>query len=368
MDRRSARDEDDRGGRRGGRGNDRDDSRRGGSSRREYKPRSSEQVRKRQEESSGGDFDKYFLDSIKVFKPHDKDNVIRIIEPTWDDAEHYGYDIWLHYKVGPDEQAYLCLNKMKGEPCPLCEERQRAAKAGEDDEYLDSLKPKPRVVVALVDRDNEKEGVQFWPMPAGVDRDLLSRTTDKRSGEILRLDDPDEGYDVEFTKEGQGLKTKYVGIGLSRRSSPLGKEAWRDFVYDNPIPKVLKFYSYDHILSEFGGGAHSSKVSKSYEDERSARGRDLDREQDDDLRKVETRSSRRDEQELDWDGVHSMSYEELSALIETKDLKIKANESKHDEELADWICEDLDIKKRPKRSDDDGDGRKRLADMRGRRD
>lgn len=344
-----------RGGRETGRG--------GGRSRFEYKPRDSDAVKRRVEQQSGGDFDGYFRDGCKTFKPKDQDNIIRILPPTWQDAEHYGYDIYLHYGVGPDEQSYLCLEKMKGQPCPICEERARAAKA-KDDDYADSLKPKQRVVIALIDRDHENEGVQLWSMPWGVDKDLLSRTQDRRTGEILPLDDPENGYDVEFTKQGKGITTKYVGLALSRRESPLGDSSWLDYIAENPIPDCLVFYSYDHIASVFGGA--SSKAPAKTEERG---GRDK---ADDDLRGVETRGSSRgssSEPELTWEGVHSMKFEELCSIIDDQKLKIVADDSKNDEELADWVCEDLNIKKAPARRSVTGDASTsdRLTEMRNRR-
>lgn len=353
----------DRGGRevdRGGRSSGR------GGGRFEYKPRDADAVKRRVEQQSGGDFDGYFRDGCKTFKSADGDNIIRILPPTWEDAQHYGFDIWLHYGVGPDEQSYLCLDKMKGEPCPICEERARAAKA-KDDDYADSLKPKQRVVVALIDRDHENDGVQMWSMPWGVDKDLLARTQDKRTGEILPLDDPENGYDVEFTKQGKGITTKYVGLQLSRRSSPLGDDSWLDHITQNPIPDCLVFYSYDHIASVFGGA--STRTPKAEKDTGGRSGRDAG---DDDLREVEQRGSarsNRDDAEPTWDGVHSMKYEELCALIDERALKIKPEDSKDDEELADWICEDLDIKKAPARRAvaATAETSDRLAEMRNRR-
>ena len=359
---RSSRDTE-RGGRGGreesSRGRDRDDSPRGGrdreesprgggrssGSRHEYKPRSADQV-KRRAEQSGGNFDKYIKDSCPVYKVAD-DNVVRICPPTWDKPEHFGYDIYVHYSVGPDQQTYLCLDKMLSAPCPICDERKKAVKDG-DTEYAEKLKPKQRVLYYIVDREHEKEGVQIWAAPWTVDRDISTLLTDRRTGEILPIDDPVNGYDIEFSRQGKADRTKYVGIAVARRESELGNEEWLDFVYDNPLPSMLKYYEYDHIAKAFGGGSGGERDDN---DGRRRGGSDLDREQDDALRDVETRGrsgrGRDADPELDWDGVHGMSYDEMTALIDEKGLKMIPDESKDDGELADWICEDLDIKKAP---------------------
>lgn len=104
--RRRGRDDDDRGGRSSGR-----------SSGFRYEGRSKADVDKRSSQGAN-EFDKYLVDAVKMFKPNDKDNTIRILPPTWEKPKHYGLDIWVHYGVGPDRQTYLCLHKMKSEKCP----------------------------------------------------------------------------------------------------------------------------------------------------------------------------------------------------------------------------------------------------------
>lgn len=328
------------------RGRGREDSGRGGrgGSGFKYQERSPDTYKKRGEQG-GGDFDKYLSDSIKMFKPADGDNCIRILPPTWDGAEHFGLDIYVHYAVGPDSQTYLCNHKMQNKPCPICDEREKAAKDGDVD-YADKLKPTKRVLVFLIDRNQEKDGPIVWSMPWTIDRDLCKLVVDKRSGDTLPIDNPDAGYDINFERKGKGDRTQYIGLAVARRESDLGNTDWLDYIQDNPLDSILQFYDYDHIASVFGG-----RSAKRGRDDSET---DLDRKQNAGLRDAETRgdrerASRSREPELDWDSIHSMSFEELSALIEDKDLKIDPQDSKNDDELADWVCEDLKIDKAPAR-------------------
>lgn len=364
---------DDRGGRdhdrddRGGRG--RDD--RGGRSGFTYQRRSAEEVNKRA--SMGAkDFDSYVRDDIKLWKPNEGANTIRILPPTWPDPKHYGLDIWVHYGVGPDQQAYLCLDKMKGEHCPMCEEYDRARRANEDEEYVNELKPTRRVLFYLVDRDHENEGVQAWAAPWTIDRDITKISVDRKTQETIPLDDPEEGYDVEFDKNGKGLGTKYVGVAIARRSSSLGKSAWLDFAVEHPLPEILEYHSAEHIEKVFGGGgSHKSRRDRDGERDDENRGRsggrdrgdsdrgsrdsgDRDRGGDRDSRGSDRDDrrggrSRSEEEELTWDSVHSMTADELDALVEAKKLDINPNKADTDDQLADWICEDLGIKKEESR-------------------
>ena len=358
--------EDDRGGRdRGGR-EERGGRERGGSSRGgyEYHKRSREDVERRSS-MGGAEFDRYLKDDVKQWKPNDGDNTIRPIQAFWDDpkhpgrpAPHYGMDVYVHYGVGPDRQSYLCPAKHDKGPCPICEERERVA--NDDEEYAKELAPKRRVLFYMIDRDHERDGVQAWASPWTFDRDVSKISVDKRTGEVLAIDHAFEGYDIEFEKKGQGARTEYLGVSVARRSSELGDESWLDYARDNPIPDMLVFYDYDTIARAFGGGgSHKSKRDRDDDDDRndrrSSRGRDDGREErsssrrnaDDDDAPKSRRSREPEPPALTWDSVHSMTGRELEDLIEQEKLKINPEDAKDDDELADWICEDLKLVQEP---------------------
>lgn len=349
--------DDDRGSRRGReddrserRGRDRDDDDRGSRSGRSftYQQRDAADARKRTEQSGRGDFDRLLKDGVKMWKPNDGDNRIRILPPTWEGAKHYGLDIFVHYGVGPDRGSYLCLQKMLDKPDPIAEEHAEARRDG-DDEYAKEIEAKKRVLVYLIDRDNEKEGVQAWAMPWTVDRDIMAVSIDKSSGEVLPIDHPEEGYDVSFEKTGSKDRTKYIGIQIARRSSPLGKKAWLEYAMDNPLPDQLLYFSYEHIAKAFGGGSSKDRGRDDREDDRDrGRGDSRSRDRDDDRG-----GRRRDEPKLDWDAIHGMTGRELEDLIDEQKLDIDPADAKDDEDLADWICEEMKITKQERRSERD---------------
>lgn len=376
------------------RGRDRDDEDRGSSRGRssrsssyEYQARSSEDTKQRAA-SGANDFDRLFLPHIKTWKPNDGDNRIRILPPTWAKAKHFGVDVHVHYGVGADKGAYLDLNKMLGEPDPIHEEYQRARDEldpdnKDDQEYLRQLKGTRRDAIYLIDRDHEKEGVQAWLMPFGLGNDVVKLTIDKQTGEVLPIDHPEEGYDVEFTKTGKGINTKYSAPAIARRSSPLGKDEWLDYAMDNPLPDQLQYFDYDHIAKAFGGqGAHREKPrgrdrDDDRDDDRPAHGHDRDeapsRGRDRDAPPARGRASVPDDSPT-WESVHEMTGRELEDLVEQEKLDINPNEAKDDDDLADWICDEMKLTKAPAKSSrrataDDDDDASRLRKMReGRRD
>jgi len=229
-------------------------------SRFQYKERTREQVKRRAEQRTGS-FDSYLSDVASLFKvKSDTDYRIRIFPPTWEEADHYGIDVFVHYGIGADKNSYLCPNHHGDGGCPICAERSRVDALGNDEEYVRELAPTKRVLVWLVDRDNEQDGPIVWGMPQTVDKEISRRSIDKHTNEVLWIDNPDNGYDVEFAREGQGWKTKYVGIDIARKSSPLHDDPdildeWLEFVANNPLPDLLVVHDAEYIAKIFSGKA-----------------------------------------------------------------------------------------------------------------
>lgn len=405
-DDRRSRDRDDRDDRRGGRdrdddrrgrdSRDRDDDRRGrdrdddrggrrssGSARNfQYQGRTAEDLKERGERGSK-EFDKMLKPGVKSWKPNEGENRVRFLPATWPEARHFGLDVKVHYGVGPDENSYLCLRKHGDGQCPICEEYDRARREDKsDEEYLRQLEAKSRVLVYLVDRDNERDGVQAWMMPWGLDKDITKISQDKETREVLTIDHPEDGYDVTFDRTGKGIKVKYEGVSISRRPSPLGREEWLEFAMDNPLPDQLQTYDYDHVSKAFGGQVRGDRGGKD-RDERDGRddrrgSRDRD-ERDSGRDRRDSRDDRggRDRNERDeptWDSVHGMTETELQDLIELHELPIKARDAKDLDDLRDWVCDEMKLEKpreperRERRSTDDRDsGSDRLREMRERR-
>jgi len=206
----------------------------------------------------GGDFDSLYKDGIKIFKPKEGKNTIRVLPPTWEGADHYGYDVYVNYGIGVKDQAYLSLSEMKKKPDPLAEARRRADREG-DKETSDSLRPTKRVGMFVIDRTAEEEGPQFWIAPWTIDKSFCNLSLDEEDGTPMYIDDPEAGNDVRFYKEGTGKTTKYPADKMRiLKPSRLSEDAelaeeWLQYVMENPIPDCLNFYDYDHIKAAYDG-------------------------------------------------------------------------------------------------------------------
>lgn len=214
-------------------------------------------IRKKSVRGSGS-FDRMIKDSFNIFIPQQGTNRVRLLPAN---PEYWGISLFVHY-IGETESPYLCPAKMQAKDCPVCEERRRADASG-DTEYGKALFPRERLLVWIIDREKEAEGPRLWDMPKTVEIDLNHAAIDEDTNEALPLDDPEEGYDIRFNKEGKGKMTRYSGITVARRVSPIcddeaKMEQWLEFIVENALEKCIIVYHYDHIKSVFTGKSVAS--------------------------------------------------------------------------------------------------------------
>lgn len=265
-----------------------------------YQQRSKEDLKERAN-MKGGNFDTIFKSKFKQWKPKDGKNRIRILPPTWKGAKHYGYDIFVNYNIGPDNQSYLSLSKHGLGGDPIAEAR-REAQADGDKDFAKKLSPNQRILYWIIDRSDEDEGPLLWAAPFTFDKALSNLCIDEDTKDVTFLDDPKTGRDVRFYKEGTGLLTKYdpskmkvLAEGPTHDDADIEQD-WLDFVADNPLPEVLNFYSYEHINAAFAGQAGRDNDEDEGEGKSNTKRKRADADDDAD-EKPRSRQSRRSDPE-----------------------------------------------------------------------
>jgi len=266
-----------------------------------YAPPDAKKIKERSEQT-GGRFDSIFQNGIDTWRPKVGDNLIRILPPTWDDADYYGFDAWVHSYVGVDNSTYLCPMKMKNKSCPICAAAKEAKDAGEADEAKE-LQAKKITLVWIIDRDDDKPTPQAWSMSWTMDRDIAALCANKRTGKILLLDDPEKGYDLTLKRQGQGLKTRYFGLAVDRDPTPIEdsekvQDDILDYIAENPMPTVLKYYDEDYLAKVIEGTAESRDPDLEEEERpRGRRGRGKDEEEEEPPRRGTRRGRDAEEEE-----------------------------------------------------------------------
>lgn len=328
-----------------------------------YHKRSYEELQKSQQQSGGG-FDSLFKEDLTVLKIGNKKSIsIRFLPALWiDEPHHYGIEFYVHSKIGPGKfgSQYVCLKETYNKPCSICEDMEEA---GDDFEYIKTLKPQKRFAAYVIDRDDEKEGIQILNMPWTLDKAIALVSADERTQEVFAIDDPDEGFDVYFTTEKKGDYTNFIGHKIARRESPLMDDSnlqdeFLAYVQEHPILEHLEQHSYEHIKNVHCGNKDKEEEKPEKEEKEEKGNADV----------TDSKPPNEEEKapELTWDYVHSLKPDDLDILA-TSDMvgmtDSDLDELEHDEAIQDNICEILDIKKEEKK---ETKVKSRLVKLRGR--
>jgi len=330
-------------------------------SRFKYQKRSEGDAKERREQQ-GGDFDSFMKPGIKFFKVPEGENTIRFLPPTWENSKHFGIDIYVHYEVG-GRGSYLCRERHGKGRCPICDEAKRAQRTGKDEDYIKKLRPMQKVLVYVIDRNREKEGPMVWTLGWSTDKDISAQAYNKKTNETLFIDDPESGYDVDFTRTGTKKNTRYTGWVVSREETQLSSEPgraarWLEKITEFPLPSMLKFYKEEHIAQVFGGKRDKDdEDAEGDEDEKPRRGKhdDAEDEEDEDVKdRAAKRRAAADEDEDDEDEKPRPKKPSRDEDDEDEDEKPRPKKPSRDEDDED----DEDEKprrKKPSRDEDDED-------------
>lgn len=282
-----------------------------------YVKRSKEDIATRAAQKSY-DKDELLQDVVKTWKPKDGDNLVRILPPSWEGARNYGVDVFVHYNIGAERNSYICPKAAGRGPCPFCEAQMEAMNNG-DVVLSKSLKANKRVLVYMLDQNDPKSGVHAWLMAWTLDKELATQSIDKDTGDVLNIDDPDNGFNVTINRTGTGPTTKYVPV-VSRRSSRIAiTPEIETLLMEHPLPSLLNIFEYDYLAKKL--------MSHSISENDGGEGKKQDF----------------DKSSLTWDSVHKLRGDRLDRLVADAKLPIKPELYNSDADLADAICDALRI-------------------------
>jgi hypothetical protein len=276
-----------------------------------------------------GEFGKRILkvpEDTEFYVPEKGHNKIEILpyevatknHPKLDKGDlDYVLDVWVHKGIGPSEDNYVCLKKTFGKPCPVCEELALLKKSDDvDDEDLDALKPKRRVIYNLFDHNDEKVKV-FEVSHFLFEKELLEEAL-VDSEEVTVFADPEEGSTIKFRakeEEFGGRKYfKYKSFQFLERDEPIDDDVLEEAI---ALDSILIVPTYDEVKAALEG-----RVEDDDED-------DEDEEDDAPKRtKTNKKSKRKIREEVDEDDDEEEEDEEEEETVRKK----KKRKTEDDEE------------------------------------
>jgi hypothetical protein len=225
-----------------------------------YQPRTLEMVR-RQMERARTRFDSPFRGDLVRWKAGD--NVARILPSSWKNADHYSLLVWEHRYVGAEESHYLCLRRMRNEPCPICDAEREAHERGNVEEAK-KYKPMQRWACYVLNRQDQDDPMKprIWDMNGYQDEEILAVTRDKQTDAVLYIEHLDEGFDLTFRRTGTGRLTRYGAWAFDRQPSPVSDdpreiEEIKDFLEQHPLDEQLRYYDADYLQQILFGTAEA---------------------------------------------------------------------------------------------------------------
>jgi len=244
-------------------------------SREEQKKAARERVQKNFDEKDTGNFSgKQILDLSKIggykkelfFKPKEGNNLVDIIPYLVSTDRHpqkvkkgypdYVLDLWIHRRVGPSEGSYICLQKMYGTACPICEEREELRKNPDTSEdEIKALYPKRRCWYNVINLNlPEKEQVVqiFEESHFLFEKELLEEAGSSKEG-FIPFFDIEDGKSIEFRtaeeKSKMGKFFKYKKISFVKR--PKYGEDIYDLAYS--LDSIYHIPTYEEVRNAFYG-------------------------------------------------------------------------------------------------------------------
>lgn len=211
--------------------------------------------------------------ALKTWKCKEGEHIIDIIPFLAGPQHHqvregeptYLLDVWVHQKVGMDENDVVCLARNYNEPCPICEylNSMRLEKdlTEEAEITLKALNPKRRCLYNIVCYDSTREedrGVQLWEVAHFLfEKKILSVARNPRGGGFVPFSSPDSGKSIYFEREGSGItNTQYLGHKFIERQSIITDEILGDaYVLDELLNKL----TYDEMKTMLLGGLSMKK-------------------------------------------------------------------------------------------------------------
>lgn len=156
---------------------------------------------------------------FQTFQPVDGDNSFRIVPPLADDkhATLWGFDVWVYYLGG---RAYLSPSTFdKNAHDPVLEKYNQLKQT--DAEAAKPFKGTKRSLTFVLDLNNTDEELKLWAAPTTVIDEVLKISKNRRSGELVAVEDPQNGRVIFFNKTGTGVATRYSAFQLDQAAMPL---------------------------------------------------------------------------------------------------------------------------------------------------
>lgn len=244
----------------------------------------------------GGSLFKSDIRGVNFWTCKEGDHIIDIIpyisgdmDPVGKQVDQYVLEFFVHRNVGAKDGMIICLSETFNQPCPICEEKRRMVKRGEDEQKIKDMTPSryPRSIYNIVCYDSAEEqskGVQVWHTSNYLIQTYLLALSKRsvRPGQtnvepFIAFMDADDGRSISFKREGKENSTKFIGVRFEERSYKISDELLDQA---HCLDDLIAWPTYEEVYQEFYGfpmekesESRETKSSRPVEEPAQERGR-----------------------------------------------------------------------------------------------
>jgi hypothetical protein len=195
---------------------------------------------------------------VEIFSPKEGTVKLEIVPYVVGDGNpyarkgelYYERTFFVHKRIGPNNETYVCPAKTAKRPCPICEYRAALAKDGGDEKQIKALKPKEQQLWLLhvLGKDSDDKKVQLFVSSFYTFGRLLDKKrhdADDDETHITDFDDPDAGAVLKcsWSEEDAGGYTflDCYSIDFKPRPNGIDKELLDHGICLDSVVKILPY-------------------------------------------------------------------------------------------------------------------------------
>ena len=198
----------------------------------------------------------YVSSDIPIFNTVDGDNQIRIVPPLSDDkhASLWGLEVWTYFIANKSIVSNKTFNSNNRDPV---QEYFFNIRESQPDEAR-KFKGTKRHLMFVLDLNDGREKLKLWAAPPTLVDEFIRLAKNRRTGELIPLEDPEQGRVIFFTKTGSGINTKYSGVEVDPEPSPIQEELADELETFEDMLIILSEDEMDSIVSTARNGEEST--------------------------------------------------------------------------------------------------------------
>ena len=162
----------------------------------------------------------YIKSDLPIFVPKDGDNAVRILPTLEEDqyAQLLGIELRVYFIKNKFWVSPTAFNGQKYDPLSYKYFQMRNSEIKAAEKY----RGQRRFVMHILDANDRKNPqLKIWPGPISLVEELVDLSRNPKTGDVIPIEDPNQGRLIYFNKSGTGAATRYSQLVIDDKSYPI---------------------------------------------------------------------------------------------------------------------------------------------------